>query len=200
MGYYYTSQPENAVPGKFHASPKTHTPASPVKERGHRYYIPETGRWASRDPLEEKGGVGLYMFVNNTPMFQVDVLGLVPWDWVPLIGTGISALSKPKGSDIGDYSYLMPKPCDSVDETICQLNIANQGLNYIVQANTPSAIGTAIDWIAAFVGVGKGIPATVVSAILAVDGAIKVAIITRNNSLINKASQAAAKKLCKCCP
>ena len=133
-------------------------------------------------------------------MLLYDYLGLVPFDWVPLIGTGISALAKPKGSKASDYSYLMPSPCDSVDETICQLDVAKQAWNFTKDANTPSAIGAAIDWIAAFVGVGKGIPATVVSAILAVDGAIKVSIITRNNKLINEAAKAAAKKLCKCCP
>ena len=53
MGYYYTTSPENAVPGKSCATPKTHTPDPPVKERGHRFYQPETGRWLSRDPLSE---------------------------------------------------------------------------------------------------------------------------------------------------
>jgi len=51
MGYYYTTSPEKAVPGKSDATPKTHTPGSPVKERGARYYMLESGRWASRDPL-----------------------------------------------------------------------------------------------------------------------------------------------------
>jgi len=32
---------------------------------GSRHYSPETGRWCSRDPIEEKGGVNLYVFVLN---------------------------------------------------------------------------------------------------------------------------------------
>jgi len=75
MGYYYTVESENAVPGKFHASPKTHTPASPVKERGHRFYMPETGRWPNRDPIGEKGGDNLAVFVLNCPTCRSDIDG-----------------------------------------------------------------------------------------------------------------------------
>ena len=43
---------------------------------GARYYNPSTGRWLSRDPLGEQGGLNLYMFVHNHPTFAVDGLGL----------------------------------------------------------------------------------------------------------------------------
>jgi len=75
MGYYYTAEPENAVPPKSCASPKTHTPGSPVKERGHRYYMPEVGRWLSRDPMEEGGGFLLYGFCSNSSHNGMDALG-----------------------------------------------------------------------------------------------------------------------------
>ncbi len=42
---------------------------------GYRYYDPETGRWPSRDPIGESGGVNLYAFVGNDGVNQVDVLG-----------------------------------------------------------------------------------------------------------------------------
>ena len=32
---------------------------------GYRYYDPSTGRWLSRDPAEERGGLNLYIFVGN---------------------------------------------------------------------------------------------------------------------------------------
>ena len=43
---------------------------------GYRYYNPTTGRWPSRDPLEEEGGRNLYVFVFNDPSDQPDILGL----------------------------------------------------------------------------------------------------------------------------
>jgi RHS repeat-associated protein len=42
---------------------------------GYRYYSPALGRWLSRDPIEEQGGLNLYAFVNNDPVNGVDVLG-----------------------------------------------------------------------------------------------------------------------------
>jgi RHS repeat-associated protein len=42
----------------------------------YRYYDPITGRWPSRDPIGESGGVNLYGFVRNDGMNQWDILGL----------------------------------------------------------------------------------------------------------------------------
>lgn len=44
---------------------------------GHRYYNASTGRWLSRDPIEEKGGLNVYGFVDNCPMNEIDVFGLM---------------------------------------------------------------------------------------------------------------------------
>lgn len=46
---------------------------------GYRYYQPSTGRWLSRDPMEEKGGPNLYGFVRNDPENLFDSLGLIDW-------------------------------------------------------------------------------------------------------------------------
>jgi RHS repeat-associated protein len=43
---------------------------------GYRYYDPVSGRWPSRDPIEEKGGVNLYGFWKNDTINGWDVLGL----------------------------------------------------------------------------------------------------------------------------
>jgi RHS repeat-associated protein len=43
---------------------------------GFRYYNPSTGRWLSRDPIEEEGGFNLYGMVENDPLNRVDLLGL----------------------------------------------------------------------------------------------------------------------------
>jgi hypothetical protein len=42
---------------------------------GYRYYDPVTGRWPSRDPIGERGGVNLYGFVRNMPTIYIDILG-----------------------------------------------------------------------------------------------------------------------------
>ena len=43
---------------------------------GYRYYSPEIGRWISRDPVDEEGGINLYSFVNQNPVNYVDETGL----------------------------------------------------------------------------------------------------------------------------
>jgi RHS repeat-associated protein len=45
---------------------------------GYRYYNPVTGRWPSRDPIEEKGGVNLYGFLRNESLDYFDDLGHKP--------------------------------------------------------------------------------------------------------------------------
>jgi integrase/recombinase XerD len=44
---------------------------------GYRYYDPLTGRWPSRDPIGEEGGLNLYGFVGNDSTNRTDVFGLV---------------------------------------------------------------------------------------------------------------------------
>jgi RHS repeat-associated protein len=55
---------------------------------GYRYYAPETGRWLSRDPIGEEGGVNVYGMVKNNPVNNWDRLGLYPG--VPGHGYAIS--------------------------------------------------------------------------------------------------------------
>jgi RHS repeat-associated protein len=43
---------------------------------GYRYYNASMGRWLSRDPIGEDGGLNLYGFVCNSPINLFDLLGL----------------------------------------------------------------------------------------------------------------------------
>jgi RHS repeat-associated protein len=55
---------------------------APLYYYGYRYYDPATGRWPSRDPIEERGGVNLYSPANNNFVNRIDILGLDlmnPW-------------------------------------------------------------------------------------------------------------------------
>ncbi|YCM45274.1 RHS repeat-associated core domain-containing protein [Verrucomicrobiaceae bacterium 227] len=54
--------------------------ASGVRYYGYRYYLPELGKWPSRDPIGERGGINLYGMVRNRITSQVDSLGRVPVD------------------------------------------------------------------------------------------------------------------------
>jgi RHS repeat-associated protein len=46
---------------------------------GYRYYDPVTGRWPSRDPIGERGGINLYGFVGNDGVNKWDIYGLSPY-------------------------------------------------------------------------------------------------------------------------
>ncbi len=41
----------------------------------YRHYSPSLGRWLSRDPIEEQGGLNLYCFLVNNPILYFDYLG-----------------------------------------------------------------------------------------------------------------------------
>jgi RHS repeat-associated protein len=43
-----------------------------------RAYDADSGRWLSRDPIQEEGGLNLYAYVENDPINATDELGLAP--------------------------------------------------------------------------------------------------------------------------
>ena len=51
---------------------------------GYRWYEPERGRWASRDPVGEKGGMNAYSFLLNRSTDRVDSKGLDELTITPL--------------------------------------------------------------------------------------------------------------------
>lgn len=48
-----------------------------VGQEAAAFYNPSTGRWLSRDPVQERGGANLYASVENRPVSANDFLGLV---------------------------------------------------------------------------------------------------------------------------
>jgi RHS repeat-associated protein len=67
---------------------------------GYRYYSPELGRWLSRDPIGETGGVNIYAMAGNCPLNTIDILGLASLgqygaDW-------LTSYAKPL-KDLGDH-------------------------------------------------------------------------------------------------
>jgi RHS repeat-associated protein len=61
---------------------------------GYRYFDPVTGRWPSRDPIEEEGGLNLYGFVGNSPI-----------DWFDYLGFAANHITKPRKTT--DDSYVL---------------------------------------------------------------------------------------------
>ena len=65
---------------------------------GYRYYNPSTGRWLSRDPVGEQGGVNLFEFAANDSINKCDQLGqFTSVQGIPVVGTG-TALSEVLGA------------------------------------------------------------------------------------------------------
>ena len=97
----------------------------------YRAYSPELGRWISRDPIEEDGGINLYGYVENGPLGAVDPLGLAPGDSFPsfesamwdALGYANGQADKTgkehagwvyqKGNSSGNYTYL----CEAGEKT-----------------------------------------------------------------------------------
>jgi len=96
MGYHLTTQAQKTYSYDDRLVVGPHSTTSPLKTElapqpqlnhcdystilvsyyGFRYYDPVTGRWPSRDPIEEKGGLNLYGFVGNDGVNAWDLLGL----------------------------------------------------------------------------------------------------------------------------
>lgn len=95
----------------------------------YRAYDPELGRWPSRDPIEENGGLNPYLYVKNDPLNFVDSLGLKPGDPYPTISDAaiqairdINPTSIKEGREYaglvyqvadGVYTYTSPNPGSS---------------------------------------------------------------------------------------
>ncbi|MCU0794959.1 MAG: TIGR02594 family protein [Akkermansiaceae bacterium] len=62
--YRFSTKPQDGVTGLYYY--------------GYRWFDPVTGRWPSRDPIEEEGGVNLFGFLRNRSNGWYDFLGEDP--------------------------------------------------------------------------------------------------------------------------
>jgi integrase/recombinase XerD len=98
--------------------------AGHVDYYAYRYYDPLTGRWPSRDPIEERGGVNLFGFVGNNGVNRWDYLGLaseippidpLPPDIIPEDGN--NAQVKPWELDDGERpAEITPPSSDDIED------------------------------------------------------------------------------------
>jgi RHS repeat-associated protein len=75
----------------------------------YRFYDPDLGRWLSRDPIGEAGGINLYGYGGNSPINRTDPLGLyyalAPWTWFDGNGYEGSGSNFYRGSDFNEGAY-----------------------------------------------------------------------------------------------
>ena len=68
----------------------------------YRAYNPQTGRWLSRDPIGENGGLNIYGYVGNDPLGSVDPLGLdrevIFWSPLPQLASMFGHVSSRGGN------------------------------------------------------------------------------------------------------
>lgn len=145
----------------FRFSTKYRDDVSGLYYYGYRHYDAATGRWLSRDPIGEEGGINLYGFVANDPLSSIDVLGLTaaagtlpPSIWTfaeqrsaqAVLATGSQALASATGIvTVGVFTYEM---ADWVNSELGRLlrtrQIANTCLLNGCQAYSGTIVSAAI--------------------------------------------------------
>jgi RHS repeat-associated protein len=71
----------------------------------YRYLHPELGRWVSRDPIFENGGLNIFCYVSNTPTHGIDIFGL-------------------EDENCPDLKYYNPRPPIGGDLKGCKCEVA----------------------------------------------------------------------------
>ena len=94
---------------------------------GFRFYSPELGRWLSRDPIEEEGGINLYGFVNNNSVDVYDPFGL---DFIAMAARPLQGFPRP-------YRYFNHASIEYWD-SICRARI---GVEHVSDEFRRTALG-----------------------------------------------------------
>jgi RHS repeat-associated protein len=88
----------SAFSNPFRFATKYQDDESGLSYYGYRYYDSLMGRWISRDPIGESGGVNHYVFIHNDGPNRVDMLGLADWEKFDIVSksyiNGVSRLGR----------------------------------------------------------------------------------------------------------
>jgi RHS repeat-associated protein len=109
---------------------------------GYRYYDPVTGRWPSRDPIEESGGVNLYGFIMNNPIIYHDYLGKFAWGPFLWGAAGSAAL----GAGVNEATETTCDPIGSTQEIDVKVEctkscVRSDGWSYYNHSSCPANKG-----------------------------------------------------------
>ena len=107
----------------FQFSTKPYDEKTGLSYYGFRFYSPALGRWMTRDPLGEVGGINLYEFVGSDPVRYVDPLGLNIWS--KLLGKYVGKIvEKVVGKIVGKE---VGKRCGEIVEETIDVKELNSG-------------------------------------------------------------------------
>ena len=92
------------------------------------YFDPSIGRWASRDPIGERGGQNEYVFLGNNSISRIDAFGLATLRFEVVVGasgpySGSGEWSQPFWAGSGDYGISGSSAWSTV-------NLNNEGSIY----------------------------------------------------------------------
>ncbi len=102
-----------ATENKFRFSTKYFDDETGLLYYGYRFYKPDVGRWLSRDPIGERGGLNLYGFVYNKPIDTIDILGMLGTDSFPsLVGESCNSVGTSRLNLINQRSGVCFENCE----------------------------------------------------------------------------------------
>lgn len=85
----------------------------------YRAYNANLGRWLSRDPIGEAGGLNLYGYVGNNPVNLVDPLGLLVEVYYEGIGSGPQpGFQRIVAAALGKHAYVRVQIPGGIDVTL----------------------------------------------------------------------------------
>ena len=95
---------------------------------GYRFYSPKLMRWLNRDPIEERGGVNLYGYALNSPIYRIDPFGLSCvkyWSWKKGM-TGMKQIEVKSSSDIPIVEDLSDSTAWGVFRSVVSPGLENE--------------------------------------------------------------------------